>query len=164
MDAEKLRRKKTNQTYQDMKGRCYNEKTKQFKNYGARGIVVCDRWMESFENFIEDMGLKPDGLTIDRIENNGNYEPGNCRWATPAEQRENQRNCNYIEFKGERKLLRSFAIEFNISEATLLYRIKKGMSVEGAILTPIDKRQSAAAKRMLKQRWSAIAAQGASNV
>lgn len=78
-----------------MKNRCYNLKDKKFKDYGGRGITVCNRWLK-FENFFADMGKRPSsGHSIDRIENSGNYEPGNCRWATAAEQSRNtRRNTN----------------------------------------------------------------------
>lgn len=79
-------------SWRAMKNRCYNKNHKDFQNWGARGIIVCDRWLSSFENFIEDMGMKPTPKhSIDRIDNDGNYEPGNCRWATAKEQRANQR-------------------------------------------------------------------------
>jgi hypothetical protein len=75
----------------NMKDRCLNSKHKAYKYYGGRGIKVCDRWLNSFENFILDMGKKPaPELSLERIENDGNYEPGNCRWATSKEQRLNR--------------------------------------------------------------------------
>lgn len=73
-----------------MRERCYNPKHIAYHRYGGRGITVCDRWRNSFEAFLADMGARPEGRTLDRVNNNGNYEPSNCRWATPKEQRANQ--------------------------------------------------------------------------
>ena len=75
----------------EMIRRCTKSSRKDWKDYGGRGITVCDKWRESFQNFLNDMGERPEGTSIDRINNHGNYEPGNCRWATPLEQSSNRR-------------------------------------------------------------------------
>jgi hypothetical protein len=77
-------------SWHSMKLRCYYEIHDSYPRYGGRGITVCERWLESFENFKADMGPRPSGKTLNRIDNDGNYEPNNCNWATPKEQRHNQ--------------------------------------------------------------------------
>lgn len=82
---------RTYETWSQMKKRCYNPNNDNYNLYGGRGIKVCNRWLESFENFLSDMGIRPPNTSIDRIDVNGNYEPSNCRWATPKIQAKNKR-------------------------------------------------------------------------
>jgi hypothetical protein len=129
--------------YRGMVQRCYNKNNKRYKHYGGRGITVCDRWLEKikgFENFLEDMGERPEGkYSIDRINNNGNYEPSNCRWATASEQNRNYSKNRIIEYKGEKKIMIEWAEEKNIKYDTIHQRLNNGWSVEAAIETPLRK-------------------------
>ena len=86
-----IQRKRTNFVYHAMLKRCFDTNDKAYKNYGGRGITVCDKWRESFSNFVDDMELKPDGYSIERIDNEGNYEPSNCKWIPRSEQNKNKR-------------------------------------------------------------------------
>ena len=126
---------RTRQCWSDMKQRCYNEKTNQFKNYGARGIRVCDRWVSSFDNFFSDMGRKPDGFSIERIDVDGDYEPRNCKWADRFEQAKNMRTNRKIEFGGRCMILSDWAKEVGRHETTLRARILMGYPIE-MILSP----------------------------
>lgn len=101
--------------WKSMKERCLKKYNHAYKSYGGRGIVICDRWLNSFENFINDMGYKPsEKHSLDRIDNNGNYEPNNCRWATLKEQNENRRSNIWIEFRGYKKILSEWCRLFGI--------------------------------------------------
>lgn len=88
------------QIYFDMKRRCYDKNKKDYKNYGGRGIAVCERWKSDFLNFVQDMGDRPKGYTLERINNNGNYEPLNCKWATRNDQNKNLRYSKIWNIKG----------------------------------------------------------------
>jgi hypothetical protein len=119
----------------NMKGRCSNPRLAYYKDYGGRGIKVCDRW-QSFENFYADMGDPPPGLSIDRINNNGNYEPGNCRWTTIGQQLQNTRRTRLITFNGETRCVREWARVIGIGPSVLQRRIQK-WSVAEALTTPL---------------------------
>lgn len=124
-----------------MISRCNNIKNKAFKNYGGKGVKVCDRWANSFENFYADMGNRPTNKhTLDRFPNKyGNYEPANCRWATMKEQQNNRTNNLLIEYNGDKKTLSEWSEILKFNYATIYNRIKVGWSIERAFETPILK-------------------------
>lgn len=124
-----------------MKARCLNKRHKSYGNYGARGIAVCDRWM-SFENFLADMGEKPDGLSLDRKDNDLGYFKGNCRWADNVEQGNNRRTNYVLEYDGQKKTLTEWANQYGISPISLKSRLKLGWDIHKALVTPIDKRKA----------------------
>lgn len=129
-------------TWLGMKRRCYDIKYKDYATWGGRGIRVCDRWNDSFEAFLEDMGPRPsDDHSIDRIEVNGNYEKGNCRWATPQQQAgEHKRNLLVTEIDGKRfESLSAACRAYDISYFLVFERIKRGISLEMAMKTPVRK-------------------------
>lgn len=122
-----------------MKARCYNSKHESFPHYGGRGITVCERWRNSFVDFLADVGPRPPGKTLDRWpDKNGNYEPGNVRWATPKQQGRNTRAVKLDEHKAElirQRIsagvsLRAIANEFDVSTTTVVH-IKRGKSWKG---------------------------------
>ncbi len=118
-----------------MKTRCCNKNTASYKNYGARSINVCDRWLNSFENFLEDMGPCPDGFSIDRINNDGIYEPQNCRWADKKTQARNTRRNAIYEHQGEKKCLSAWADDFNMHPSNFRdYVIRLGFSEAHTLL------------------------------
>jgi hypothetical protein len=105
--------------------RCSNPKNKAYKDYGGRGIKVCDRWRE-FAKFFEDMGEKPDDMTLDRKDNGRDYEPDNCRWASTGEQNSNKRNNIYIEGVP----LKEWAATNDLSYSAAYYRYKRNFTLE----------------------------------
>ena len=117
--------------------RCYTPHYRQFVNYGGRGITVCDRWKTSFMAFLKDIGRRPSpDHSLDRINNDGNYEPGNCRWATNVEQCNNMRRNVRFTFDGVTKTLRQWSRTTGISSGSLEARIKLGWDVERMLTTP----------------------------
>lgn len=121
----------TYRSWKSMRRRCENENDPSFSRYGARGIEVCEQW-RSFENFVNDMGVRPDGTSLDRIDVNGNYEPGNCRWASPVEQSNNTRRNVFVELDGERLTLAEAARKTGVHRTTFKSRIYRGASAEEA--------------------------------
>lgn len=126
-------------TWHKMVGRCTRKNNQDYAYYGARGIKVCQRWM-NFESFSKDMlpTWRP-GLTLERIDNNGNYEPSNCQWATRKVQANNSRRVHFIEFNGRTQSVSDWSIELKISRLTLTSRILKGWPLERALTTPARK-------------------------
>lgn len=127
-----MRKSKIYGVWSSMKERCYNQKTKCYKNYGGKGIKICDEWLKDFQKFYDwakDNGYK-EGLTIDRIDNNKNYEPNNCRWVTIREQNRNYSRNHNITYNGETKCIADWADCFSINRATILWRIKSGKSLD----------------------------------
>jgi hypothetical protein len=116
--------------------RCTNHKNKNYHRYGGRGISVCERWLK-FENFLADMGPRPDGMTLERERVNEGYEPGNCVWASYLRQANNTRRNSVLEYEGRRQTVSEWATEFGLPYNTLfsrVYRLK--WPIEKALKTP----------------------------
>ena len=130
--------------WRTMTYRCRAESSPMFKNYGGRGIKVCETWRHSFAQFIADMGPRPSRKhSIERRNNDGDYEPGNCYWALPDVQHKNTRQTNRIVFNGKTQCLSDWAKELGMSAKTLSARIVRGCwDVEKALTTPVQKRYS----------------------
>ena len=117
--------------------RCTNASDPGYPLYGGRGIVVCERWRQSVENFVADMGLRPSkNHSVDRINNDGNYEPGNCRWATRSEQQRNTRSNVRVTINGVTKCVAEWADEFGACRQVAYVRIKRGWDHQRAVTTP----------------------------
>jgi hypothetical protein len=113
--------------------RCNSHRSLKFKLYGGRGIKVCKRWLKSFENFLEDMGPRPAGMTLERKDSNGDYTPENCKWADRIEQANNRRISHKITVDGRTLSLSQWSREVGISPSTLGYRLSQGWSPEKAL-------------------------------
>jgi hypothetical protein len=133
---------RTHNIWQSMRQRCNNANAPAHSDYGGRGIQICDRWVNSFENFLADMGECPsDSHTIDRIDNNKGYSPENCRWATMKEQTRNTRRNRILEFDGKSLCLQEWAEITGLKRTTIAERINRGWTVEEALTTPILRRK-----------------------
>ena len=115
--------------------RCYNAKVKSFKDYGGRGITVCDGW-HLFENFLAYMGERPEGMTLDRIDSDKGYTPDNCRWATKTTQARNTRANHIVDFRGERMTQIEFAERIGMKQKTVSWRLRNGWTPEQVANTP----------------------------
>jgi hypothetical protein len=116
--------------------RCHSPGAKDFPRYGAKGIQVCERWRDSFAAFYADMGPRPKGRTLDRIDGTKGYSPENCRWATPAEQSRNSRLAVMVTLGGKTQCLNDWFDELGICAGTYRGRVARGWSKEAALLTP----------------------------
>lgn len=124
-----------------MKRRCYNPKGHKYYSYGARGIKVCDEWKNDYDTFYKwaiENGYQ-DGLWIERIDNDGNYCPENCKWATRKEQMRNTRRNNFVDYNGETKTLAEWCEELKLYYRTVNGRLHRGWSIERAFETPTNK-------------------------
>jgi hypothetical protein len=121
-----------------IKRRCLNPTYKEWHLYGGRGITVCDRWEESFKNFLDDMGERPDGMQIDRINNNGPYSPENCRWATPKQNAINRRSARLITRNGITMSVTEWAENAGMDRRVVSQRLNKyKWDIEKALTTPV---------------------------
>jgi len=119
---------RTHSTWMGLFKRCFNPVDRNFPRYGGRGITVCERWY-SFDAFVEDMGLRPHGTSLDRVDNNGNYEPSNCRWATPKQQARNTRRNRVTIIDGVPKFHVEIADEFGLNPSTIHRRAASGQDL-----------------------------------
>lgn len=113
--------------------RCLHTYNPHYKNYGGRGISICQRWLDSFHDFVSDMGERPPGTSIERINNDGNYEPSNCKWATKKEQQSNRRVNRLIAFNGETKPLQHWADTLGVKGDTIAERLERGIQISVAL-------------------------------
>lgn len=129
--------------YSNMKQRCYNPKSTSYKDYGAKGITVCERWLgpEGFINFLASMGDRPSpDHSIDRIDTKGPYSPENCRWATWRTQQSNRSNNNVLTLDGKTQCLEAWSRDVGLGHKTISYRLKRGWPLRAALYTPAGAR------------------------
>jgi len=137
-----------------MKARCYSSTDAAYKDYGARGITVCERWLASFGDFVADMGDKPTkSHSIDRRENDLGYTPENCRWATQTEQAENKRSSIKIAHDGKIKTLNQLSVEFGISYLALSRRLQAGWKLNDALSMPAVSSRQRGLTPLKTQDW-----------
>lgn len=125
-------------SYAAMKSRCYDTKCRQYQYYGARGITICERWLgkDGFKNFFEDMGVRPKGMSLDRIKNDMDYYSYNCKWSTPTEQNNNRRNNIYISDGKTNISLPNYCRVYNYDYKLIKKRLSRGWDLQKAISTP----------------------------
>ena len=127
---------RTHGVWVKMRARCEDQAGKSYPDYGGRGIKVCDRW-QTFENFLADMGPAPEGMSIDRVDNDGDYEPSNCRWADRKTQNSNRRSIRWLEHDGKRMSVSDWARHLGVPIQRIKNRVHRGWPLE-RILSPED--------------------------
>lgn len=138
--AARRRRAPEIQAWRGMLNRCYRTKTRNYHRYGGRGIAVCERWRNSFEAFVADMGRRPSPLhSLDRINNDGNYEPGNVRWATMQQQQRNRSTGRIVEIDGERLSIVEWSERSGVRADRIKLRLNRGWSQKAAVFEPAPK-------------------------
>lgn len=131
-----MSRTDTYKVWADMRSRCTLPSVKQYADYGGRGIRVCDAWL-TFVGFFADMGERPDGCTLERIDNNGNYEKSNCRWATRKEQGRNRRDNHLLNYMGQTRTITEWCEHLGLIRGRVQNRLDHGWSVERALNEPV---------------------------
>lgn len=126
--------------WKGMKARCLNPNNPRWSSYGGRGIRVCQRWQHSFKSFYDDMGPRPAGTSLERVDNNGDYKPSNCVWATPKQQQNNMRSNVFVEHEGRRLTVTQWAREVGIGVGTVRARLRRGWTVQ-EMLNPDTSKQ-----------------------
>ena len=117
-----------------MRSRCTSPSNSSYARYGGRGILVCSRWENSFEAFLDDMGFRPSSEhSVERVDNDKGYDPANCHWATPVEQANNRRTSSFLTFEGKTQTIAQWALELNMSPHTLRRRLEEGWSAAAAL-------------------------------
>jgi hypothetical protein len=135
--VERLKEIPENRIYFTILSRCENKNVTAYKNYGGRGIKMCERWRNSFDAFYEDMGQRPGPeYSIDRIDNDGDYSPENCRWATRTEQSRNRRSNHLVEAFGKKQCIADWADELGVTFQLIKDRLRRGWCVTKALLIP----------------------------
>ena len=127
---------RTHNIWMKMIARCHKPTDPAWNNYGGRGITVTQKWLDSFEAFVSDMGLAPAGLSIDRIDNDRGYDPGNCRWATAKEQAMNRRSNRIVEWNGRSMTVTELAAFAPVNEKTLRARLSNNWPIDRAMTEP----------------------------
>lgn len=138
--------------------RCFNPNCHAYKNYGGRGVTVCARWKNDFIAFAHDMGPKPTPKhSIDRINNNGNYEPGNCRWATQKEQCRNYRGNTFLTANGKTQTMIAWSEENSIPVSTIINRLIRGWNQETSVTAPSHSLNKRKLSHLVPAGWSDMA-------